>query len=472
MLADRLLEKVSSELGYYMVITGLFFFGGIMDSAVFANLSPTRLFFRCIVPSMVTMAFGALYQAADGFFAGRFIGRDALAAVNLVTPVLMIVFALSDMIATGASVRISMLLGENKREEASRVFSFILKFILILSCLIGIAGLFFAHPLVRLLAPGASEQSVSYSVTYLQIYALFSPLIPLFYATDNFLRVCGRMKESMWLGIGTQVCNIVLDVLLIAVLRQGIWAAAFTSCLSMALGSLISLYLFRRKRLDLYYTSGRISASGFLRILANGSSEFFSSISVSVMSMAYNFFLLRYGGTEGVAAFSVILYTDSLAGMLLFGMCNALQPAISYCRGAGLTDRANALFKRLLLSAAFLSFLALLFMRFAGRYAALLFIQPDDTSLLALSIAGMSIFAFSYLTGWIDMCFSSYFTALEQPVRSFLTSFFGTLVFPILFLVILTPIWHLDGIWLTSVAAGAASAVFTLAVASAMKPKK
>lgn len=120
----------------------------------------------------------------------------------------------------------------------------------------------------------------------------------------------------------------------------------------------------------------------------------------------------------------------------------------------------------------FLSILALLFMRFAGRYAALLFIQPDDTSLLALSIAGMSIFVFSYLTGWIDMCFSSYFTALEQPVRSFLTSFFGTLVFPILFLVILTPIWRLDGIWLTSVAAGAASAVLTLAAASEMNPQK
>jgi Na+-driven multidrug efflux pump len=78
---------------------------------------------------MITMAFGALYQIADGLFVGRFIGQDALAAVNLIMPLIMMVFAFANMVATGASVRISVLLGEKKQEEASRVFSFSLKFI-------------------------------------------------------------------------------------------------------------------------------------------------------------------------------------------------------------------------------------------------------------------------------------------------------------------------------------------------------
>ena len=100
-----------------------------MDSEIFEKLPPTKLFFRCAVPSMVTMAFGALYQIADGLFVGRFIGEDALAAVNLIMPILMMVFAFSNMIATGASVRISILLGEQNREEPSRFFSFSLKVI-------------------------------------------------------------------------------------------------------------------------------------------------------------------------------------------------------------------------------------------------------------------------------------------------------------------------------------------------------
>ncbi len=442
-----------------------------MDSEIFERLPPTKLFFRCAVPSMATMAFGALYQIADGLFVGRFIGEDALAAVNLIMPIIMIVFAFSNMIATGASVRIAVLLGEKDRENASRVFSFTLKIIFLLSCIIGIIGFIFAEMFVRLLAPGAAVRAVEYGVTYIRIYALFAPLVPIYFATDNFLRVCGKEKLSMWLGIATQLFNIVLDIILIAILRQGIWAAAFTSCLAMALGSIITLFLFHKKRMELYYTKKNISASAFCCILANGSSEFFSNISVSIMSIVYNFFLLKYGGTTGVAAFSVIMYVDSIVGMLVFGMCDSLQPAISYCCGAGLLDNIKALFKRIILGAVILSAASMLFMMFAGRYVAPLFIKSEDSELLAVSIIGMELFSLSYLTGWIDMCFSSYFTALERPARSLLTSLFGTLVFPIAFLFILAPVWQLNGVWLTAVAASTASGILTSILALTMKTK-
>lgn len=442
-----------------------------MDSEIFEKLPPTRLFFRCAIPSIVTMVFGALYQIADGLFVGRFIGENALAAVNIVMPIIMMVFACSNMVATGASVRIAVLLGEKNREKASRVFSFTVKFIFVLSCVIGIVGFFFAEFFVRLLAPTATTQAIEYGVTYLRVYAIFSPLSTLSYATDNFLRVCGKEKLSMWLSIGTQLLNVLLDVILIAFLGQGVWAAAFTSCFAMAFSTIITLCLFRKKRLDLYYTRKNISARIFGHILANGSSEFFSNISISIMSIAYNYFLLKYGGTTGVAAFSVIMYVDSIIGMMIFGMCDSLQPAISYCCGAGLLKKVQSIFKRMVLSAIVISAASMLFMMFAGRYAVQLFVKPEDTELLAVSIVGMELFSISYLTGWVDMCFSSYFTALERPVRSLLTSFFGTLVFPILFLCILTPIFALRGVWYTVIAACTASAILTIILALTMKTK-
>ncbi len=440
-----------------------------MNSKIFEKLSPTKLFFRCAIPSIITMVFGALYQIADGLFVGRFIGEGALAAVSLVMPVIMIVFAFSNMIATGASARIAILLGEKKREEAARVFTVSVKVILGISCIIGVIGFFFAEFFVRLLAPGATEQAIEYAAIYLRVYAIFSPLVPIYHAMDNFLRVCGKEKLSMWLGIGSQALNILLDVILIVFLNQGVWAAAFTSCLAMAIGSVIMLCVFRGKRMDIYYTKESIPRRTFLRILANGSSELFSNIAVSVMAIAYNFFLLTYGGTTAVAAFSVIMYVDSVIGMTIFGMCDALQPPISYCYGAGLTDKVKALFRRVVLAAITLSVLSWLFMMFLGRYVAPLFVKPEDTELLALSIIGMRIFSLSYLPGWVDMCFSSYFTALERPIRSFLTSFFGTLVFPIAFLFLLTNIWQLNGVWLTAVVSATASGILTLLFAFTMK---
>lgn len=443
-----------------------------MDSEIFERLPPTKLFFRLAIPSMITMVFGALYSIADGFFVGRFIGEDALAAVNLIMPIIMMVFAFSNMIATGASVHISILLGEKNREEASRVFTFSLKFIFIISCIIGVTGLVFAESITRLLAPGATEEAIEYCVDYLLVYAVFSPLMPIYFATDNYLRACGKEHASMVINVVTQVLNIVLDVILIAVFHMGIVAVALTSCISMALGTVITLLMFRKRRLDLYYTKGNISFSRFVRIVLNGSSEFFSNSAMSVMSLVHNLFLLTYGGTTAVAAMSVVFYVDSIIGMLSFGMCDALSPAISYCYGAGLMDRVKAIFKRIIAAAVILSVFSMLFLLFAGQYVAPLFVKSGDTELLEMSVIAMKLFSFSYLIGWVDMCYSSYFTALEKPFRSLFASFFGTLVFPIASLFILSNLWALDGVWLMPTVSGTASAIFTLILAVTMKEKR
>ena len=337
-----------------------------MNSELFGRLPPTGLFFRCAVPAVITSVFGALYSVIDGIFVGRYLGQDALAAVNLIMPVIMIVEAVSNMIATGASVNISMLLGQKRQEEASGVFSFSVKFIFAFSCIISAMGFFFARQFIVLIAPGAAEEAIRLSVEYLRVYSVFGPLIPICFALDNYLRVCGRERLSMAIGITTQALNVVLDFILIAVLHKGVREAAAASCISIVLGSVWMLALFMGKRMDIYYTKKNIPISLFLRIAANGASEFFSTISMSGMSVIMNLFLLKYGGTTAVAAFSIVMYVDSIVGMLNFGICDSLQPAISYCYGAGLMSRMEAIFKRVLAASVITSVFAFLFMLLAG----------------------------------------------------------------------------------------------------------
>ena len=281
-----------------------------MDSEMYVKMPPSKLFFHCAVPAMITSVFGALYSVVDGMFVGRFLGEDALAAVNLIMPVIMIVEALSNMIATGSSVNISILLGEHKRDQASRVFSFSVKFIMLCSCLIGILGYFFTRSFVTMISPGASEEAIRLSTEYLRVYAVFAPLIPVYYAVDNYLRVCGKQKICMMIGIISQISNVVLDFILIVIFHKGIEAAAAASCVSIAAGSIVMLALFLGRRMDLYYTKENISVTQFFRVVANGSSEFFSSIANSIMSVVLNLFLLEYGGTTAVAAFSIVMYVD------------------------------------------------------------------------------------------------------------------------------------------------------------------
>lgn len=275
----------------------------------------------------------------------------------------------------------------------------------------------------------------------------------------------------MAVGIVTQLMNVVLDIVLIAFLHLGIKAAAVASCLSIAIGSVVTLFAFTHKKLDLYYTKGKIKANQLLKIIANGSSELFSNISMSIMSVVMNLFLLKYGGTTAVAAFSVVMYVDSIIGMVNFGICDSLQPAISYCYGAGLFERMKEIFKRVVLATVVTSFAAFLFMLFVGPAVANIFVKPGDYELLQVGKTAIKIFAFSYLVGWIDMCFSSFFTAIDRPVHSFLISFFGTLVFPVIFLFVLTSLYGLNGVWLMATVAGMASAILTMGLAKSLKKK-
>lgn len=374
-----------------------------MNAELFLRLPPRKLFFRCAIPAAVTSVAGALYAVVDGMFVGRFIGEDALAAISITMPVILMVEAIANMIATGSSVHIAIHLGKKDHATAARIFSFAVKFILALSCLTGLWGYFFARPFVMLLAPGASAHVIALSVTYLQIYALFAPLIPIYFATDNFLRDCGQQHTSMIVNIATQLLNVVLDFVLIVVLGQGITGAAIGSCLALALGSLYTLACFRGRRLDLYYTRENIPLQKFIRLILNGSSEFFSNIAASVMNLILNIFLL----------------------MLL-----------------------------------------------AGPYAVSLFIRPEDTELAAVSLTAITIFAFSYLPGWIDMCYSSYFTALDRPILSLLVSLCGTLLFPLAFLLLFSTLWGLIGIWLMVPAAALASSLLTLLLAKNIRLPK
>ena len=167
--------------------------------------------------------------------------------------------------------------------------------------------------------------------------------------------------------------------------------------------------------------------------------------------------------------FAIVMYVDSILGMLNFGICDSLQPAISYCYGAGHIDRMKAVFKCVVIASMITSVIAFLFMLLVGPCVAVMFIKEGDMDLMNVSLTAIRIFSFSYLVGWIDMCFSSFFTALDRPARSLIVSLFGTLVFPILGLVILTSIWQLNGVWLMASVAATASSILTLILAKTLK---
>ena len=433
------------------------------QNLMFETMQPTRLFIRCAVPSMISMAITSIYTITDGIFVGRFIGAEALAAINLVMPIIAISFALSDMIAVGSSVQISIRLGEKKNEEAGIIFTICSLIIICISAVIGLLGYFIAEPLVRFM--GADQAVTDLAAQYIKVFAVFAPFILVFFAIDNYLRVCGHVHYSMAINITAAVVNIILDYLFLAVLHLGIDAAAFATCLSFTLGTIIGYIPFIRKKLPLRFVKGKIKSRVILNIIYNGSSEFFSNIAGSILMLILNSILLHISGSMAVAAFSVVLYVDSIVASILYGMTDSLQPSISYCYGAKLRKRMFSMEKRVLIAGAVISLTAFIFMRYFGSNIISLFIKEDNPSLLEMSLTAMQLYSFTYLISWIDVGLTAFFTALNKPGISLSISIGRSLIFPLTIIWILVYFFGLNGVWLTAAAGNtmtAATAIFFL----------
>ncbi|MEG2074757.1 MAG: MATE family efflux transporter, partial [Angelakisella sp.] len=241
----------------------------------FGSMAPTKLFVKCAVPSMISMAAISLCTIVDGIFVGRFIGEDALVAINLVMPLIMISFALSDMIAVGSSVQIAIKLGEKNEKKASAICSLFTLIIFLVSIAVGICAFFFAEPLVRLM--GADAHVSLLAEQYVKVFAFFYPLIMLSFALDNYLRICGRIHYSLWVNILSAFANIALDWLFIAQWGMGIASAAFATCMSIGSSTVLCLIPFVRGKLQLRFRKPVFSARLIGNVIANGSSEFFSN---------------------------------------------------------------------------------------------------------------------------------------------------------------------------------------------------
>lgn len=431
-----------------------------MNQELFGVAPPKKLFVKLAVPSLISMLFSSIYMMADGMFVGKIIGSKALAAINLVFPIIMIVFAVGDMIAAGASVKIGIKLGEKKDKDASNIFSVALLLTFIINIIFMILSLFFAKDIIFILIKDKSLASLSYKFAYPFILGL--PIIAPFFALDNYLRICGKANMSMWVNIAVSVLNIILDAVLIGYFKLGIEYAAIASALSMAIGTIIFLYPFVMKKVALRFTKPKIDIKEIAQILYNGSSEFLGNISGSIIAVITNGFLLHYGGSVAVAAFSIVTYIDSLISPLLFGMIDSIEPVISYNYGAKNYKRISEFFKITCVVGFAISLVTMIVMVAFPDFLVGLFSTKSDIDIIKMSKIALLLSAPSYLFDWFSMTVSSFLTGLEKATESMVIMLVESVVLPLVLIVVLTKLIGVYGIFLIPTIGGIVSTIIGL----------
>ena len=406
---------------------------------------------RFALPTVVMMIFTSIYWVVDGFFVSNFAGKTEFASLNFIFPFIQILSSVGFMIGTGGCALIGKLLGENRRDDANRCFSMFVYMSIIIGVFIGIAGFFLIRPAALFL--GCDEMMLDHCVMYGRISMIGTPAVILQYEFQSMFVVAEKPKYGLYVTISAGCANMLLDALLVGVFSLGVKGAAIATVCSQCVGGFVPVIYFARKNGSLLSLgSFYFNTSHFFKALSNGLSEFVENISISVISMIYNAQLIRLAGENGVAAYGVMMYVCFVFVGVFVGYSVGTAPLVSYHFGAKNRDELKNLLKKssviiLSLSLIMLSAGELLSFPLSHLYVGY------DKNLMDMTLHAFHIFSLSFLFCGIPIYCSSFFTALNDGLTSAMISFFRTLVFQVLFVLLLPLIFGLDGIWLSLVVA-------------------
>ena len=415
---------------------------------------------RFVLPSILMIICTSVYSIVDGFFISNFVGKTPFAAINLIYPVLMAVGTLGFMAGTGGSAIVSKTLGEGKPEKANQYFSLLVYATLAFSILISVVGFIFIRPIAIVL--GADGVLLDDCVLYARILFCSMPAFILQYLFQSFFIAAEKPGLSLKLNIIAGLTNAVLDYLLIAVFPFGLAGAAAATAAGQLIGGIFPIIYFARKngsplRLTKAKFNGRVLASA----CANGSSEMVTNLSASIVSILFNFQLMRTAGENGVAAYGIIMYVNFIFMGVFVGYSLGSAPIISYHFGAGNHAELRNLFRKSITLMCGAGIILTVIAELLAKPLVMIF-ASYDMELLNMTHHGFIIYSLAFLLMGINVWASAFFTALNNGLISATISFLRTLVFQIVLIFTLPALLGIDGIWLSVVLAEVMSFVVAI----------
>lgn len=389
------------------------------DSIDFARMDVPQLFRRLLIPTVLGMAFSAAFVITDGIFVGHGIGSDALAAVNITSPLFLISTGVGLMFGAGASVVASIHLSHGKVKTARINVTQSVVVLTLLLVLYSLGISLFAPEVARLL--GSSERLLPLAVEYMRWFVPFLPFSALLSSGMFFIRLDGSPNYAMFCNVVPAVINIVLDYLFIFVCGWGMLGAALATSLGYVVGAAMIVVYLSRRRNTIRFCRVKTSRKSLQMTLRNvgymcrlGVSSFLSEAAIATMMFAGNYVFIRYLGEDGVAAFSIACYFFPIIFMINNAIGQSAQPILSYNFGAGHSDRVREAFHLALATAVSVGASIFLVTLFFRRGIVALFID-DGYPAYAMAVEGLPLFAAGFVFFAVNIVSINYFQSIERP---------------------------------------------------------
>jgi len=412
----------------------------------FLKQHKTKALLSFAIPSIIAMLLETVITVTDGYFTGNYVGENALAAINLGLPVLYFYLGVGLCIGVGGSVICGRLLGAKDRDKAGKVLSQTCVTAMTVSIAASLLTVLLFKPLLGVLH--ADGELCGYFTGYYKIMLFAYPLMIMSTILGMFIRVDGKPQFCMLVSIIGCVLNAVLDYVTVAKLEMGIRGSALaTLTVQVITVALQFSYFFGRDR-NIRFCKFKFDRDVNRETILNGSSEFIGEMASAISMFAFNYVLMKYVGTEGVAAFTVLGFAVYGYSMIAIGFGQGLTTPVSILWGAQEKRTAVELRKitnRILFCIGFV--FAASFLVFGRKYAGLFGCSANVVDMIS---TGFRFFSVTFLIMGYDVINSMYFTGCGDAKSSALISVLRGIVLLLIFTFTFPALWGMNGVWLVT----------------------
>ena len=415
---------------------------------------------RFVFPSICMMVFTSVYGVIDGLFVSNFAGNTQFAALNLIYPFIMILGAVGFMLGSGGSAIVARTMGEGDDEKARSYFTFIVLFTTLCGVVLSLVGIAVLPSVARLLR--ATEELYPYAVLYGKISLIGLPFFMLQSMFQTFFSTAEKATLGFIVTVAAGMMNVVGDAVLVGACGCGIAGAAWATILSQFVGSVIPVvYFFCKNSSRLRFTRTKFYGKVLLESCTNGSSEFVSNASSSLVGMLFNAQLLALAGENGVSAYGVLMYVKFIYLAIFLGYAIGVAPVVGYHYGADNKPELKSLFKKSIILMSVSGIVMTILAELLATPLSYLFVRADR-DLFVMTRNAFFVYCLCFVFTGINVFGSSFFTALSNGKVSAIISFLRTVVFQVACVLFLPKLLGVTGVWLSVVIAELLSFLVTV----------
>lgn len=408
-----------------------------------------KVIFQNVGPAILSNACVFLFSVVDGIFVGNGAGSQALGAVNLALPFVLLAQALNAMASIGGVTITAIRFGRDDKEGAQKAFMHSFTLNLIVGIFITLCGSVCTGIVCGLL--GASEGYLPLVREYVFWYALFAIPNALSLNLQSFCRNDGSPGLVAVTNVISSGLNIFLDWLFVFPMQMGVMGAAIATGISQTVGLLVILTHYVLKKGNLRIKGYKPQRKLFQKIIFRGLPEAIAQFSTPVTTLCMNRTLMAAFGDIGINAFAIISYLSSFTMSVFFGASEGMQPLFGQAYGAKEDNDLKQYYRAGQLISVSGSAICVAVYVIFPHFLCKLFGADGET--LAFTTSHMWEYCWGFIIGSINTMMSAYFYSTKRSGQAIALNIIRSLVMNSLIITMLPKIlgsavvWHTFGIY-------------------------